>query len=209
MSHTTVEFEQRPNEAQLGVVLGYGEIGTSRIHVENQSEVFCVRPVPIPLKAFAIWMYFCCALFVAIAFFLPDDARLKVLILTGVGAVMIIPLMIGMFVFLNEQTGTQPYLSIDPESKTVELPRLDMVLPIEDVTEVVFANFGGLHYQVALLVHRAANPWGYLHVYNDVGTPTSFSKSTHQQIADHLGVPVTNLKIKKRDAKLLINQTQN
>ena len=206
MSVQSFAFNHEPSEEELNdVVLGYGEVGTSDIHVEMEGHEFLVRPGQIPIKGFTIWMYFCCVLFIAIAGFIGQDAFWHVLIMMIVAAIVVIPTMICMFKWINEKTGTDPYVVIQ-SGVEIEIPRLKTTLPVDQIRSIVVGNFGGLHRQVTLLGETPEGTWSLLHLYNTAGNDNWLVQPIHQKIDDQLGVPVFTFKRSKRESQKMINK---
>ena len=115
-------------------------MGSSSNKVKVDNSGLCFKPVAIPLKAIAVWMYFICAIFVVVAFYRPAEQRTFVLALAAMSIFLIVPSMLGLLACINDQTGSEPYLIVDSKNNTVSFPRLNKQWSINQVRESEFVD---------------------------------------------------------------------
>ena len=199
-------FDHQPNEDDLGTWLGTGLIGSSSTDIRDEENVLTVFPRNIPIKIAAIWMYFIVTVIMIAGVYADNRAMLGIAI--G-GALFSVPLMLGMFWCFNRNTGDSPYLKLNKQTGLVELPRVEMTLPKEQLREVVFLNRfvdGVQYWQVALLCEDQGK-WTYIHLYNEAGSGTGMHifgcKEQYEQIAEHLGTTSRHLKFNNKDSEVL------
>lgn len=116
------------------------------------------------------------------------------------GLVFITPAMVVMLDWINRRTGDQPYLRVYEQAGKIEFPRLEKSWPVEAVEEVVFINFGGNLFQVAILVNTPDEDWMLVHAFNEAGSGSRL----YRKIAGYLGVKATGLRLSTREAKPLL-----
>ena len=198
-----VSFSSEPSEEQLAMAIGYPLMGTSSTTLKKREGNWEVFPQMIPVRIVAIWLYFVLVCMIIVVLF-TGMGKEVVGISIGAG-ILIVPMMLGLFSWLNSQTGSEPYLVYDPESATISLPRLKISFPREQVDRLVSLNRfvdGNRFYQIAILV-RQEDHWLYAHVCNEAGTASWGSKSLTATTAEALGVPFVELRFNRRESQLL------
>ena len=201
-------FTERPTEEQLGTELGYGLMGGSNRRVEDGDQIFKIAPQPIPVVAATIWMYFVLALVLLITLWLERQHKglYALIIFSGI---VIIPVMMSILSWINRTTGTEPYIVFDKHKKQVELPRLSMKFPQEQIRKIVFLERfveDNEFWQIAMLVEESSDRWLYVHLYNAAsqGDVEWFGfKNDYNQLALSLGVGSQLLKFSRKESKLL------
>ena len=190
-------FDRKPTDQDLGTDLGCGLVGSSPSIFKDDDKFFQVGPQIIPVKFIAIWMYFVLAVMAIILLYAGgDNADWGMIIGAGI---MIVPTMIFAVAYMNEQTGSDPYLVYDKKAKQIELPRLSLKFSQTQLCEVIFLErfVGGsssCHWQVGLVIEEGDGSWTYLHLFN-TGHRCSGSglgwfgfKDEDQKIAEALGI---------------------
>lgn len=196
-----VEFPNEPTCDQLRTPIGYGQMGSSSTALFEDEHTIRICPVAIPLKAIGVWMYACLIAFMIGGMLFPmfglrppDEIFWVMMIL---GGLLIVPTMLGMFAWINDQMGNSPYLIINKREQSVELPRLRAKGAISDVQGVFFIRCyveRNPLFQVSLLIRSECGKWTYAHVYNDGGDNHRNSwmygsgLSEDQKLAKKLGV---------------------
>lgn len=196
-----VEFPNPPTPDELRTPVGWGLMGSSTTELFEDEHTVSICPVAIPIKAVGVWMYACLFAFMLggtlfpIFGLQPPDTIFWVMMIGG--GLLIIPTMLGMFAWINDQTGNSPYLIINKLHQSIELPRLGAKWPNKDVQCVLFVLCyveGNILFQVSLLIRGECGKWIYAHVYNDGGDNHRNSwmygsgLSEDQKLAKKLGV---------------------
>lgn len=162
----------------------------------------------------AIWLYFVLACMIVVALLTGMGVEI---IAAAIGAGLIIaPMMIGLLVWLNKETGSGAHLTCDRESDTIALPRLELSFPREQVEMLVslnrFIDDRINFWQIAILV-RQEGQWLYAHVCNEVNGTASIMgwkvKSRTEIIAESIDVPFVVLKFNRKESRLLKEQAWN
>ena len=200
-------FSERPGEEELAAELGYGLMGGSNRSLQNDDQFFKISPQPIPVRAFTIFMYSFLAVVSILTFWFDGDKILHVM--NVVAAIFIIPCMIGVLSWINQMTGTEPYIIFDKQANLVELPRLSMKFPKNEIREIVFLDRfveNNEYWQIAMLVEERSDRWLYVHLYNSAssGSVGWFGfKDDYHQLALSLGIGLRRLRYSRKESKLL------
>jgi len=218
------QFPMRPTAKELGANLGYGMLGSSSTFVEEDDQFLKVMPKNVPIKMFAIWMYFVLAVmsvFAAFSFFsLPADATdfsrrsamgfCAACVFVGL---FIIPIMMALLTWINKMEGTEAYLVFEKSSGIIELPRVSKSFRKQQLEEIIFLDRfvgGNRFWQVALLAQEDGQ-WVYVHLFNEAGSANGLEifgyKNLYQKLADHLGVESRRLKFTKTESEMLPKKT--
>ena len=200
-----VTFDSRPDDEQLGTDLGYGLIGKD-VFLEDDGQLMRVLPQAIPVKAGTIWMYFVVTA-LAIAFVFLGVRDPIPWFLLAMGAVIIIPLMMSVLWWLDKEGGDEAYLVFDRSTGVVELPRVSLRYPVEQLREIVFLDRwieGDQFWQCALLVEKDGS-WTYVHLFNGGGggLPMFGVKGIYQKIGEVLGIKSRRLRFTRAQSKSL------
>ena len=200
-------FAERPTEEQLGAELGYGLMGGSNRRVEDGDHFFKIAPQPIPIVGVTIWMYFVLAFAAILPIWLGPQGKEYYVLLIFSG-IVIIPVMMAMLSWINGMMGTEPYIVFDKQAKQVELPRLSMTFPQEQIREIVFLDRfveNNEHWQIAMVVEEKSDRWLYVHLYNIAGREAEWfgHKNDYNQLALSLGIGSRGLRFSRKESKLL------
>lgn len=209
------QFADRPNDKECGIALGYGLMGTSGKSLSEDPIAVEVGPKSIPIKLFLIWMYFVLFVVIVIATLSPPAIEERLFFQPFVwgmlimAAVFIIPTMGAILSWINQVTGSEPYLRWDKSTDILELSRVSKTIPRKQVKEIVFLDRyveADRYWQVALLVQNQ-DEWLYIHIFNEVGSRPRFAlfgfKDLSEQIADRLEINFRELKFSKKESKTL------
>ena len=208
-----VNFNCEPDDRQLGTDLGYGLMGSSGTSLNQKGEIAKVEPMVIPIKLAAVWMYFVSLLIVAILIITGTRDMLPWVIL-GFACVIIIPFMMSVLSWVNQQTGNVPYLVFNKSEGTVELPRLSRKFVVDQLRQIVFLDRfvdGNRFFQVALLVEEE-DRWTYVHLFNDGGARSGPAflgvKELYEKIGDLLGIESRSLKFSRKESLALTDDVR-
>ena len=203
-----VVFECRPNEQQLGTDLGYGLMGASNrtLTDDDVGLKYVPQPIPVVFAAICVTVPFIILLVYVLYFNVQDRGAWAMLLFS----IVIIPMMIVFLSWLNAMEGDEPFLVFDKSTAILELPRVGMSFPQEQLREVVFLERfvqGNLHWQVALLLEEKPVCWKYVHLFNESESAMEIQwlgvKDTYQKIADALNVESRRLRFNKKESKEL------
>ena len=204
-----VTFRHPPTEDELGATLGYGLMGSSNCNLKEQDDFLTLHPLQMPVVAGTIWMYFVLAVILVIFIWQGEQDALPYLIML-MGGIFIIPFMMSVLAWVNQQTGTESYLEFDKQENRITLPRLSLSFPKEQLREIVFLDRfveGGRFWQIALLVEESSDHWTYAHLYNAAGSGAGMEcfglKDNYHRLADLLEIKFRRLKFSKTESESL------
>ena len=102
-----VHFNEMPGSEQLATVLGYGEVGTSEIKINDSEDILSLYPNKFSIKVFCIFMVI---IWLSIGvLILAKDNNALTWIIWFLG-IFVIPFMAIIFHTLNQAVGDQAYL---------------------------------------------------------------------------------------------------
>lgn len=181
----SVQFDKLPNDDALKQVLGYWEIGNSSNYFDESDEDCLIRPSNVNITGLIVFTAI--PLVVAFVFaWLNQDVFLAVL--GGLGALIILPFLVAVFGWLNQAIGDEPFVRFNSVDDLVEIPRCKFCCAGSQVVEIVSVQFGGDHYQVALLVE---NDDGITYQFAYTGGDETFP---HRKLAQRIGCGCRELK---------------
>ncbi len=197
-----VTFDQRPERAELGEPLGWGEVSGGFVVEHDDTGRWLIRPQLIPVRIVGYWMTGVLSACIAVSvMFVVQGPWAWPFVLAGIVMGMAaVWTMVGLFAAINRMQGEETYVIVDPRRRTVRLPRLDREWSIDQVESVVLVKFARLMTQVTLLIEERGG-WTYAHVFNGgegmrlTGCPT--------QLAEQLGTRARELAFSRQETKQL------
>ena len=199
-------FPRRPDERELGTDLGYGLMGSSNIELNEDERSVRVEPQQIPIKIATVWMYFVLAFIAAVLLWIGDKDTMIWVMLVFAG-IIIIPTMMAVLSWLNEKTGTEPFLVYNKSSDRITLPRVELAFAKEQLREIVFLDRfvdENRFWQVALLV-EVDGSWTYVHLFNGAGATTGMKvfgcKELYERLADRLEIESRLVKFTRQESR--------